>query len=177
LQAPGWQVVPTTKLRQAPAPSHVPSRPHVDGSEAGQTPALRGVPPAGTKAQIPGAPAVLQDLHVSVQALLQQTPSTQNPLAQSPSHPQPPPLTPLILLVPLQATVDASLPPSWTDPSARDALERKPHPVAQRPTQLTATMQKTRVDRKLRISANVSPMAVPARQSWVASAPCERLAT
>jgi hypothetical protein len=66
---------------------------------------------------------VLQDLHVSVHALLQQTPSTQNPLAQSPSHPHAAPLAPLILLVPLQATTGASLPPSWTDSSARRALE------------------------------------------------------
>ena len=73
---------------------------------------MRGESPAGTNAQIPGAPVVLQDLHVSVQALLQQTPSTQNPLAQSPAHPQAAPLAPFILLVPLQATADTSLPPS-----------------------------------------------------------------
>jgi hypothetical protein len=137
----------------------------VDGSEARQTPALRGDSPAGTNAQIPGAPVVLQDLHVSVQALLQQTPSTQNPLAQSPAHPQGAPLAPLILLVPLQATADASLPPSRTDSSMRGVLERKPHPAAKRPKQPTATMQKkTRTVRKISISANVSPMAVPARR-------------
>ncbi len=75
----------------------MPSRPQVEGSEAPQTPARRGDSPAGTNAQIPGAPGVLQDLHVSVQALLQQTPSTQNPLAQSPPHPHAAPLAPLIL--------------------------------------------------------------------------------
>jgi hypothetical protein len=166
LQDPGWQVVPRRKLRQAPAPSHVPSRPQVDGSEAGQTPALGGAPPAGTNAQIPGAPAVLHDLHVSVHALLQQTPSTQNPLAQSPSHPQAAPLVPLILLVPLQATADASPPLSWTNPSARGALEWLPHPAAQRPrpTHPTATMLKSRAARKLIISRNVSPGALRARR-------------
>ena len=132
--------------------------------------ALRGDPPAGTNAQIPGAPVVLQDLQVSVQALLQQTPSTQNPLAQSPLHPQEAPLAPLILLVPLQATTDASLPPSWTDSSMRGVLERKPHPGAKRPKQLTATTNKTGAARNLSISPNVSPMAVLARRALVATA-------
>src|SRR3954471_19505783 len=44
-QAPGAHVVPRTKLRQAPAPSQVPSRPQVDGSEAGQAAAVRGAAP------------------------------------------------------------------------------------------------------------------------------------
>jgi len=156
-------VVPTTKLRQAPAPSHVPSRPQVDGSDAEHTPALRGAPPAGTKAQIPGALALLHDLHVSAQALLQQTPSTQNPLAQSPAHPQAAPLAWIILLVPLQATGGASLPPSWTVPSERGALEWLPHPAAQRPNHPTATTPKSRAARKLIISPNVSPGPLPAR--------------
>lgn len=164
MQDPGSQIVPRTKLRQAPAPSHVPSRPQVEGSEAGQTPAPRGAPPAGTNAQDPGAPAVLQDLHVSVHALLQQTPSTQNPLAQSPAHPHAAPLAPFILLVPLQATVGASPPPSWTDPSARSAVEWLLHPAAKRPTHPTATAPKSRAARKLIISRNVSPRPLPARR-------------
>jgi hypothetical protein len=40
----------------------------------------------------PGAEGVLQDLHVSVQAPLQQTPSTQKSLAQSALQPQAAPL-------------------------------------------------------------------------------------
>jgi len=40
----------------------------------------------------PGAEGVLQDLHVSVQALLQQTPSTQKALSQSALQPQGAPL-------------------------------------------------------------------------------------
>jgi hypothetical protein len=176
VQDPGWQVVPTTKLRQAPAPSHVPSKPQLEGSEAGQTAALRGVPPAGTNAQIPGAPAVLHDLHVSPQALLQQTPSTQNPLAQSPSHPQAAPLAPLILLVPLQATARASLPPSMCG-----ALEWLLHPAAQRPTPThpTATTPKSRAARKLIISRNVSPGPLRARREpdCVRSLPASRPAS
>jgi hypothetical protein len=162
-QDPRWQVVPSKNVRQAPAPSHVPSRPQVEGSAAGQTAALRGAPPAGTNAQIPCDPAVLQDLHVSVQALLQQTPSTQNPLAQSPPHPHAAPLAPLILLVPLQATGRASLPPSWTDASLGPP-ERRPHAAGPRPTQQTATTPKSRAARKLSIWTNVKPRSSPGKR-------------
>jgi hypothetical protein len=155
-QVPGAHVVPRTKLRQAPAPSQVPSRPQVDGSDAGQVAAVRGFPPAGTNEQIPCAPAVLQDLHVSVQALLQQTPSTQNPLPQSPSHPQAAPLAPLILLVPLQATTGASVPPSPKDTLVSGALERRPQPATQRPRKPSATMPQSCAARKLSIWPNVS---------------------
>jgi hypothetical protein len=154
-QDPRWQVVPRTKLRQAPAPSHVPSRPQVGGSGAGRPLAVRGAAPAGTKAQIPWEPGVLQDLQVSVQLLLQQTPSTQNPLAQSPPQPQAAPLAPLILLVPLQATTAASLPPSRWDTPASGAPERRPQPLTPRTTQPNATTLKSRTARKLSISPNV----------------------
>jgi len=75
---PGWHVVPATWLRQAPAPSHVPSRPQVDTSDIGHSVVARGAPPAGTKLQIPGEPWTLHAMHVPTQAVLQQTPSTQN---------------------------------------------------------------------------------------------------
>ena len=71
-QVPVPQLAPGTRLRQAPLPSQVPSRPQLDGSDAGQVLASRGTAPAGTKAQTPGELGVLQDLHVPVQALLQQ---------------------------------------------------------------------------------------------------------
>lgn len=67
-------------------PSHVPSSPQVDSALFGQTAGARGGSPAATKLQVPGAAIVLHDLQVSVQALLQQTPSTQNPLVQSAPH-------------------------------------------------------------------------------------------
>ena len=78
--APALQTVPATCWRQAPLPSQVPSSPQLDASAAGQTSGVRGAPPAGTEAQIPGDPCTLQDRHVPVQAVLQQTPSTQKPL-------------------------------------------------------------------------------------------------
>jgi hypothetical protein len=59
----------------------VPSNPQLVAALAGHSLAVRGVPPAATNEQTPGAAAVLQDLQVSVQAPSQQTPSTQNPLA------------------------------------------------------------------------------------------------
>src|SRR4029079_7576377 len=48
----------------------------------------RGALPAGMNVQVPGAPCVLQDMHLSVQAVLQQTPSTQKPLPHSLAQPQ-----------------------------------------------------------------------------------------
>lgn len=76
----------------------------------GHSDGARGGSPAATNVQVPGAEIVLHALHVSVQALLQQTPSTQKPLAQSPLQPQ---AVPFVFLVPaswVQAT--ASAPPS-----------------------------------------------------------------
>jgi hypothetical protein len=97
---PAWQTLPITYDRQSPLPSQVPSRPQVATALLGQTSAERGGSPAATKVQVPGAEIVLHDLQVSPQALLQQTPSTQNPLVQSAPHPQAVPLAPLV-------------PPSW----------------------------------------------------------------
>jgi len=71
----------------------------------------RGGSPAATNVQVPGAEMVLQDLQVSLQALLQQTPSTQNPVSQSLSHPQAVPLVFLVAASCVHAT--ASTPPSW----------------------------------------------------------------
>jgi hypothetical protein len=83
-------------------PSQVPSSPQEEGGLWGQTLAALGATPAATNEQIPGAEGVLHDLQVSVQALLQQMPSTQKPLVQSASQPQ---AAPLVLRAP----------PSWHD--------------------------------------------------------------
>jgi hypothetical protein len=91
-------------------PSQVPSRPQVETALFGQTSAVRGGSPAATKLQVPGAEVVLHDLQLSVHAVLQQSPSTQNPVVQSalhahaaplalltePSRPQPPASTPAL---------------------------------------------------------------------------------
>jgi hypothetical protein len=107
---------PGAYLRQAPAPLHAPSSPQVEMSDCGHTLAARGGEPFGTKEHVPGAAAVLHALHVSVQAVLQQTPSTQNPLVQSPPHPHACPFVFFIPPAPLQATsACASIPPSGGD--------------------------------------------------------------
>jgi hypothetical protein len=68
-------------------PSQVPSNPQVETGLCGQVSAELGATPAATKEQTPGAAGVLHDLQLSVQAVLQQTPSTQNPVAQSAAQP------------------------------------------------------------------------------------------
>jgi hypothetical protein len=97
-------------------PSHVPSRPQDEAGLCGQTLGALGATPAATSEQMPGAEGVLQDLQVSVQALLQQTPSTQKPLAQSALQPQAAPLV-------------ARAPPSPHDlPSGPPSTLRPPPP-------------------------------------------------
>jgi hypothetical protein len=81
-QVSGAHTVPGAYLRHDPAPSHLPSVPPVDAGCAAQP--LRGsVAPAGTVEQLPIADGSAHVLHGPLQALSQQTPSTQNPLAQA----------------------------------------------------------------------------------------------
>jgi hypothetical protein len=91
----------------------VPSSPQVEAAVVVQAPS-RGFTPLGTDAQVPTAPGTSQALQVSRHAVAQQTPSTQNPLAQSPSQPHavpsalrvppPSPRVPPPSPLPLQAT-------------------------------------------------------------------------
>src|SRR5271170_4073140 len=75
--------VPAVKRRHAPAPSHMPSKPHVVGSAFTHDEAWRGGAPDERNVHVPGfVPAHV--LHDSVQAVLQQTPSTQKLLAHWP---------------------------------------------------------------------------------------------
>ena len=71
--------VPLTCLRQAPAPLHVPSLPQVDAAAAGHWPVTTGASPAETGEHVPE----LHVMHVPVHAVLQHTPCTQKPDAQS----------------------------------------------------------------------------------------------
>jgi hypothetical protein len=108
--------VPAAYLRQAPAPSQVPSKPQVAVSAAGQVDWSRGFEPAGMKVQVPMEPAALHVLHDSVQAALQHRPSTQKLLVQSELHVQ---AWPLVFFVSESAphfasggvSLDASIPP------------------------------------------------------------------
>jgi hypothetical protein len=111
----------------------MPSSPQVETSAFGQTFAARGGEPFGTKEQVPGAPAVLHALHVSAHAELQQRPSTQNPLVQSPPHPHACPFAFFIPPEPLQATS----PPVPSIPESGGAVFFPPHPI----TATTTTTQ------------------------------------
>jgi hypothetical protein len=81
-QAATPQVVPEAHLRQAPAPSQLPSCPQDVVGSAAQP--FRTSVPDTAGAHSPTVPTPLQVMHVPVQALWQQTPSTQKPLWQSP---------------------------------------------------------------------------------------------
>ena len=96
-------------MRQPPLPSQVPSSPQDEAGLCGQTLAALGATPAATNEQMPGAEGVLQDLQVSVQALLQQTPSTQKSLVQSALQLQ---AVPLVLRAPPSPHDLLSWPPS-----------------------------------------------------------------
>ena len=100
-------------MRQPPLPSQVPSSPQDEAGLCGQTLATLGATPAATNEQTPGAEGVLQDLQLSVQALLQQTPSTQKSLVQSALQPQ---AVPLVLRAPPSPHDLLSWPPSTLTP-------------------------------------------------------------
>jgi hypothetical protein len=75
------QVVPTGYLRQAPAPSHTPSRPQLDAPSSGHW--SRGSVATSAGAHVPTLPWAAHVMHVPSHAEPQQTPSTQKPLAHS----------------------------------------------------------------------------------------------
>jgi hypothetical protein len=83
--APHTVVVPY--FRHAPAPLQVPSLPHVEAAAIAHCDATSGGSPAAIGEQVPTLPAIEHDMHVPVQAMLQQTLLTQNPEAQSPFNP------------------------------------------------------------------------------------------
>jgi hypothetical protein len=140
----------------------VPSRPQVETSEAGHVAAERGFCPLGTGAQVPIASFVLQAMHVPVQAVSQQTPSTQKvdwqSLAQeqawpgnfrAPASPQtggfsaPPPSGP--------PPPDPALPRSEeVGTSLRASVDDEPplHPETRIDAASTATIEKPRLEPK-----------------------------
>ena len=75
--------VPVGKLRQAPAPLQVPSRPQVEALAATHWLAALGAWPAGTGVQVPTLLVSAHDMQVPAQALLQQTPCAQKFEAQA----------------------------------------------------------------------------------------------
>ena len=85
-QVPALHGVSFSNLRQPPLPSQVPSSPQVAGELATHWRATLGLTPDGTGAQTPKELGRSQALQVSVQASLQQIPSTQNPVWHSRSQ-------------------------------------------------------------------------------------------
>jgi hypothetical protein len=75
------QVTPCAYLRQAPAPSQTPSRPHVATVSSGHW--SRGSVPPSAGMHVPRLPTAAQVMHVPAHSELQHTPSVQNPLAHA----------------------------------------------------------------------------------------------
>jgi hypothetical protein len=94
------QIVPEAYLRQAPAPSQVPSSPQVAAPESVHC--MNGSWPAGTFAHVPALPVSAQDLQVPVQAAEQQTPCAHTVELHSASLPQVAPTGFLPQLPPMQ---------------------------------------------------------------------------
>jgi hypothetical protein len=90
LQLPDLHTVPAAYLRQAPLPSHLPSRPQVDMFSIGQE-RVGSSAPAGTGEQVPARPATLHAWQLPQLAVSQQTPLVQKPLAHSEAAVQVPP--------------------------------------------------------------------------------------
>ncbi|WP_248354746.1 hypothetical protein [Anaeromyxobacter oryzae] len=86
LQEPGAHTVEAGQSAQLPVPSQTPALPQVDGADAAQS--FLGSLPATLDVQVPRAPPASHRVQVPVQAVLQQTPSTQKPLAQAPGAAQ-----------------------------------------------------------------------------------------
>jgi len=82
--------VPTAYLRQAPAPSHCPSRPQVAAVPSVHWPP--GSIPSGTFLHVPSLPPTAHDLHVPVQVVMQQRPCAQIFELHSSSPPQEAPI-------------------------------------------------------------------------------------
>lgn len=79
---PTAQIVLPGYFRQAPLPSHFPSKPQVVAAVTAH-PAFEAVVPAGSAAQVPCRPGTLQARHNPQALLAQHTPSTQFPPAHS----------------------------------------------------------------------------------------------
>ena len=113
VETPGYAQASRREPSQAPA-QLVPSLP-----QAGRPP--RGSP--ATAVQVPALPATLQASHWPAQALLQQRPSTQLPLAHWPAAPQEPPF----------ATRGTQTPAEHQSPEAQSELLAHPPRQAEAP--------------------------------------------
>jgi hypothetical protein len=81
VQAGSLQITPAPYLRQAPAPSQVPSLPQLVMPWSSHS--FRGSNPASAGRQIPTPPCKAHELQGPEQSVAQHTPSKQKPLRQS----------------------------------------------------------------------------------------------
>jgi len=105
VQVAETQVVPAAYSRQAPIPSHVPSRAHVPDPSSGHW--ASGSWPLGTLVHVPGVPESAHDWQRPVQVVWQQTPCAQWAELHSVSPPQVAPIGLRPQLPPLQVLGDA----------------------------------------------------------------------
>jgi hypothetical protein len=157
-QAPALHTVPAACLRHAPAPSQVPSRPHDATSVFGQSVAARGAAPDATSVHVPGEPGALHVLQVSPHATLQQTPSAQKPLAQSPAQPQAWPFGFRAAPAPLQGTCTAIV----STPPSRGVLPFGPQLAASEATKQHA---KQKMKRSPYVCGRVGPATIESLRS------------
>jgi hypothetical protein len=90
-QVEALQVVPDTYFWQAPLPSHLLLLPH-DAAPASLQVACGSAAPTATLVHVPRVVDRAHDWQAPEQALLQQVPCAQKPLAHSPAAPQEAPL-------------------------------------------------------------------------------------
>jgi hypothetical protein len=102
VQEGGVHCVPAPYCSQAPAPSHLPSFPHVVEAAIGHWLATEGAAPAAMAVHVPCVPVRAQDKQVAAQPVLQQYPCSQYPDAHSAAVVQVVPVTFLPQIVPLQ---------------------------------------------------------------------------
>jgi hypothetical protein len=100
LQVPCLQTVPTTAYRHAPVPSQVPSCPHGSFVSFLHWLGSEGSTPAGVIVQVPSDVASAHVMQAPLQAMLQQSPSTQKLLLHSAAQPHARPLSFLAPLLP-----------------------------------------------------------------------------
>src|SRR5688572_18211276 len=117
---PPPQGVPSVCSRQAPAPSQPPARPQGAARSAGHS--VLGSWASGTGVQLPTAPGRLQAWQVEVQALPQQTPSTQKLLPHSSAVMQ---ARPMVFLG-RQTEVGSQNRPAWQGFAAPQGAGQRP---------------------------------------------------
>ena len=151
------QTVPLAYIRQPPPPSHAPSLPQVEGSLVAHWPS--GSSPAGTSVQAPSAAARPQDRHAPVQAVRQQVPCSQKPLAHSAAVVHDAPLVRLPQLPALQ-TLGATQ--SSSAPHVIRQAPVVPHRYA--PQFVAVEVPQVPAPSQVRAGVNVVPLHVDAAQ-------------